>query len=123
VASPRWRALAAKGGRVQRPLWASTSTKDPRLPDVYYVEALIAEHTVNTLPPATFAAYRDHGQPALRMAQGVAAAPAQLAALAAEGVDLAAITAQLEREGVASFAASFASLLAVIERKGAVLVG
>ncbi len=123
VASPRWQALAAMGARVQRPLWASTSTKDPRLPDVYYVEALIAANTVNTLPPATFAAYRDHGKPADRIAAGVAAAPAQLKALAAAGIDLPAITAELEKEGVASFAASFTSLLAVIEKKGAVLVG
>jgi transaldolase len=119
----RWQALAAKGARVQRPLWASTSTKDPRLPDVYYVEALIADYTVNTLPPATFAAYRDHGKPAVRMPAGMAAAPDQLKGLAAEGIDLKAITAQLEQEGVASFAASFTSLLGVIERKGAVLVG
>ncbi|HKV73123.1 MAG TPA: transaldolase [Gemmatimonadales bacterium] len=123
TATPRWQALAAAGARVQRPLWASTSTKDPRLSDVYYVEALIAPHTVNTLPPATFAAYRDHGQPESRIAAGMAAAPGELAALAAEGIDLKAITAQLEKEGVASFAASFASLLAVIEKKGAVLVG
>jgi transaldolase len=54
IAGPRWQALAARGARPQRPLWASTSTKDPKYPDVYYVEALIAEHTVNTLPPATF---------------------------------------------------------------------
>jgi len=123
LATPRWKALAAKGAPVQRPLWASTSTKDARLSDVYYVEALVAPHTVNTLPPATFAAYRDHGQPALRIADGMAAAPGELKALAAQGIDLKAVTAQLEREGVASFAASFASLLTVIEKKGAVLVG
>ena len=59
---PVGESLAAQGAMVQRPLWASTSTKDPALPDVYYVEPLIAPHTVNTLPPATFAAYRDHGE-------------------------------------------------------------
>lgn len=117
----RWEALHRKGAHPQRPLWASTSTKDPKLPDVYYVEALIAPQTVNTLPPATFAAYRDHGQPAVRIREGMARAPEQLAGLAASGVDLAAITATLEREGVASFAASYASLLAGIEIKAGAL--
>jgi len=115
--SPRWRALASRGGLVQRPLWASTSTKDPNLPDVYYVEALIADQTVNTLPPATFAAYRDHGQPAQRIPGGTAEARATLRQLAELGIDLEELTRALEAEGVASFAASFASLLSVIERK------
>ncbi|HSE68217.1 MAG TPA: transaldolase family protein, partial [Gemmatimonadales bacterium] len=122
-AGKRWKALAEKGARVQRPLWASTSTKDPRLPDIYYVEALIAEQTVNTLPPATFAAYRDHGNPELRMAAGQRAAPAQLAALKKLGIDLDTITQTLEVEGVASFAASYASLLAGIEAKMGALAG
>jgi transaldolase len=121
-ATARWEALAAKGAMVQRPLWASTSTKDPRLPDVYYVEALIAERTVNTLPPATFAAYRDHGKPALRMAEGMAAAGSVLRQLAQLGIDLDAVTRALEVEGVASFAGSFESLLKVIEQKAAILV-
>jgi transaldolase len=120
--SARWQALASRGAMAQRPLWASTSTKDPRLPDVYYVEALIGDRTVNTLPPATFAAYRDHGRPAPRIAEGVAEAPATLAALAALGIDLDTITRTLESEGVKSFAASFESLLAVIEKKAAALV-
>lgn len=120
--SARWEALAARGAMDQRPLWASTSTKDPALPDVYYVEALVAEETVNTLPPATFAAYRDHGQPELRIREALAAAPALFADLARRGVDLDAITAALEAEGVRSFAASFESLLGVIEKKAAVLV-
>jgi transaldolase len=121
-ASSRWNALAAKGAMVQRPLWASTSTKDPRLPDVYYVEALIGGRTVNTLPPATFAAYRDHGKPMLRMPEGIAAAGPILRELAQLGIDLDAITEALEVEGVASFAASFESLLKVIEQKAAALV-
>lgn len=121
-ATPRWRALAAVGAMVQRPLWASTSAKDPSLPDVYYVEALIGDQTVNTLPPATFAAYRDHGQPARRIHEAVAAAPAVLADLTRQGINLDHITPILESEGVTSFAASFASLLAVIEKKAAVLV-
>jgi len=118
---PRWDALAKKGAHPQRPLWASTSTKDPTLPDVYYVEALIAPHTVNTLPPVTFAAYRDHGKPVVRIREGMDRAPGQLEGLAASGIDLDAITAALEREGVASFAASYASLLAGIEAKAAAL--
>ena len=68
-------ARGAGGARPQRPLWASTSTKDPKYPDVYYVEALIAPHTVNTLPPATFAAYKDHGKPAMRIREGMTVAP------------------------------------------------
>ncbi len=121
-ASPRWQALAVVGAMVQRPLWASTSTKDPSLSDVYYVEALVGDRTVNTLPPATFAAYRDHGRPALRIHEALAAAPSLFAELARQGVNLDAITATLEAEGVASFAASFESLLGVIERKAEVLV-
>jgi transaldolase len=121
-ASTRWRALAAEGAMIQRPLWASTSTKDSRLPDVYYVEALIGDRTVNTLPPATFAAYRDHGQPARRLAEGVAEAGTTLRQLAALGIQLDEITRTLEVEGVKSFAASFESLMAVIEKKAAALV-
>lgn len=119
--TPRWQRLEARGGLVQRPLWASTSTKDPSLPDTYYVEALVADRTVNTLPPATFAAYRDHGRPAARVHEGAGEAASVLAALAALGIDLDEVTAALEREGVASFAASYASLLGVIGRKAAAL--
>lgn len=118
---PRWEALAAKGARVQRPLWASTSTKDPAYPDTYYVEALVGPHTINTLPPATFDAYRDHGAPAVRIHAGVEQAPKQLRALEDAGVDLAGITDALEREGVASFAKSFEDLLAGIAAKAKAL--
>lgn len=118
----RWESLAAKGAMVQRPLWASTSTKDPALPDVYYVEALIAPLTVNTLPPATFAAYRDHGKPAIRIREAMQRADAVLGELKARGIDLDQVTQTLEAEGVKSFAASFDSLLKVIEQKAAVLV-
>ena len=76
LGTPRWDRLAKAGARPQRPLWASTSTKDPRYPDVYYVEALVAPRTVNTLPPETFAAYRDHGRPAVRIQESIAAAHA-----------------------------------------------
>ncbi len=120
--TPRWESLAAKGAMVQRPLWASTSTKDPNLPDTYYVEALIAPLTVNTLPPATFAAYRDHGKPELRIRQAIEGANKVLGELAAKGVSLDQVTHTLEVEGVKSFAGSFESLLKVIEQKAAVLV-
>jgi transaldolase len=123
LGTPRWDRLAKAGARPQRPLWASTSTKDPRYPDVHYVEALVAPRTVNTLPPETFAAYRDHGRPAVRIREGMAEAPAQLKALAELGLDLAAITRELETDGVAKFAASYASLLAGIEAKAGALVG
>ena len=119
----RWKALAAKGAQVQRPLWASTSTKDPALPDVYYVEALIAPHTVNTLPPETFAAYRDHGAPAVRIAEGTATAAARLAALASAGIAIDRVTDALEAEGVDKFAASFRSLLSGIDAKAGALAG
>jgi transaldolase len=121
-ATARWKALAVHGAMVQRPLWASTSTKDPSLPDVYYVEALIAPNTVNTLPPATFAAYRDHGRPALRIQEAIARSGSVLAELAQRGVDLDQVTHTLEVDGVQAFAASFDSLLKVIEQKAAVLV-
>jgi len=123
LGTPRWDRLAKAGARPQRPLWASTSTKDPRYPDTHYVEALVAPRTVNTLPPETFEAYRDHGRPSVRIQEGVAAAPGQLKALADLGIDLAAVTRELEIEGVAKFAASYASLLAGIEGKAEALVG
>ncbi len=123
LGTPRWDRLAKAGARPQRPLWASTSTKDPRYPDVHYVEPLVAPRTVNTLPPETFAAYRDHGRPAVRIHEGMAEAPSQLTALADLGIDLSAITGELERDGVSKFAASYASLLAGIEAKAGALVG
>ena len=123
LGTPRWARLAKAGARPQRPLWASTGTKDPRYPDTYYVEALVAPRTVNTLPPETFAAYRDHGRPAVRIREAITAATAELKALADAGIDLAAVTRELEHEGVAKFAASHRSLLAGIEAKAGELVG
>jgi transaldolase len=120
-ATPRWKKLEALGAKVQRPLWASTSTKDKRYPDIYYVEALIAADTVNTLPPATFAAYKDHGKPEIRIYQGISRAPGELEALARSGVDLGKVTAELEVEGVASFSKSYESLLSGIEAKAGAL--
>jgi transaldolase len=122
LATPRWQALFALGAKAQRPLWASTSTKDPAYPDVYYVEALVAPRTVNTLPPATFDAYRDHGNPVVRIQDGMDRAPAQLEALAAAGIRLDDVTAALEREGIDSFAKSYTQLLGGIEAKAGELV-
>jgi transaldolase len=121
LATSRWATLAANGAAPQRPLWASTSTKDPRYPDVYYVEALIARDTVNTLPPETFTAYRDHGKPVVRIDQAIATAAERLDRLAGTGIDLAAITEFLEQDGVTKFAAAFDSLLAGIDAKASVL--
>lgn len=123
LSTPRWDRLSKAGARPQRPLWASTSTKDPRYSDVHYVEPLVAPRTVNTLPPETFAAYRDHGRPAVRIREGMARSAGLLAAAAASGIDLPAITKALEDEGVARFAASYNSLLAGIEAKAGALVG
>jgi transaldolase len=117
----RWTRLQRAGAAPQRPLWASTSTKDPAYPDVYYVEALIAPDTVNTVPPETLEAYRDHGEPAVRVDQAIEAAPRQLAELEQAGIDLAAITRELEDEGVAKFAASHAAVLTGIEAKAGAL--
>ncbi len=117
LGTSRWKRLADAGARPQRPLWASTSTKDPRLPDVYYVEALAAPQTVNTLPPETFEAYRDHGNPAVRIHDAASAAPAQLEALGDAGIDLTSVTDELEREGVSKFAASHGAVLAGIDAK------
>ena len=122
-ATPRWAALTAAGARPQRPLWASTSTKDPKYPDVYYIEALVAPDTVNTIPPDTFEAYRDHGRPEPRIAQAIATAPERLAALASMGIDLADVTRFLEEDGVAKFAASYRQLLAGIDAKAHALAG
>lgn len=119
--SPRWEALEAKGANPQRPLWASTSTKDPRLPDTYYVEALIAPRTVNTLPPETFAAYRDHGAPKSELINRLLGAPQVFRALAQTGIDFDRCVAELEAEGVEKFVASFRTLLAGIDAKAGAL--
>jgi transaldolase len=118
-AGTRWQALATAGAKPQRPLWASTSTKDPALPDTLYVEALVAPETVNTLPPATFDAYADHGDPAVRITPDAeAAAAAALERYHALGLpSLAERTAFLEEDGVAKFAASWNELLEAVETK------
>jgi len=107
--------LAERGARVQRPLWASTSTKNPAYPDVIYVEGLIGPDTVNTLPVATLDAYRDHGNPCASLRVDIADAEAHLACVSEQGVDLEAVTEKLQVEGVAAFASSFDQLLAALE--------
>ena len=116
-AGARWEALERAGARPQRPLWASTGTKDPSYSDVLYVERLIAPGVINTMPLATLRAFADHGnvEPALDPDPG--AARGVLAAAAADGVDLDAITAELERDGVRAFCNSYAELLRCIEGK------
>lgn len=117
----RWDALSSKGARVQRPLWASTSTKNPAYRDVIYVEELIGPDTVNTLPPATLEAFRDHGEVRQTVTTDVGGAERTLAALEAAGVSLEAVTDKLLVEGLASFEQSFVTLLAGLARKRAAL--
>jgi len=117
VGGGRWKALAAKGARPQRLLWASTSTKNPKYQDTMYVEPLIGKDTVNTMPMETVDAYRDHGKPADRIREGVADAARALAQLKEIGIDLAAATQQLEDEGVKKFIDPFDKLIASIETK------
>jgi transaldolase len=114
---PRWQALADQGARVQRPLWASTSTKNPAYSDTLYVDNLIGPHTVNTMPPATLEAFLDHGRVATTIGEGLDEAHEQLAALAGLGIDLDAITEKLQVDGVAAFEKSFDSLMASITKK------
>jgi len=114
--SREWQTLLQAGARVQRPLWASTSTKNPDYSDVKYVEALIGPDTVTTLPLATIEAYRDHGRPAPRLTADMAAAEAIMTTLPKVGIDFAALARQLETEGVAKFIASYRQLLAALEQ-------
>ena len=114
---PRWAALAASGARTQRLLWASTSTKSPAYKDTLYVEALVGRDTVDTLPPATMDAFRNHGEAtADAIEQDVEAARAQLAALEGLGISLTAVTDELVTQGVQQFADAFDKLFAAIAR-------
>jgi len=112
-----WRTLAKLGAQVQRPLWASTSTKNPAYRDTMYVDELIGAHSVNTLPDATMDAFTDHGTVAETIAFDVDGARGILRALQNIGIDMTAVADQLESEGVASFQQSFNDLLAVLESK------
>ena len=115
--------LRSRGARVQRPLWASTGTKNPAYSDVLYVENLIGAETVNTLPPDTIKAFGDHGKvPGATVKTGFDEADAALAALAKLGVNLDAITEKLQVDGVASFAASFDQLTAALKKKRELMV-
>jgi transaldolase / glucose-6-phosphate isomerase len=117
-AEERWEPLGAAGARVQRPLWASTGTKNPAYPDTYYVEALVGRDTVNTMPEATLAAMRDHGR--VRpdaVLENIEAAEAGRLILAEHGIDLEQVAARLLDEGLDAFAADLAKLLAAIESK------
>jgi transaldolase len=106
----RWEDLAAQGAHVQRPLWASTSTKNPAYPDLLYVDSLIGPHTVNTMPDATVEAFADHGTVARTVDVDEEGAEADLAALKEAGVDMDDVGRRLEDEGVASFSKSFSDL-------------
>jgi transaldolase len=114
---PRWDALASKGAQVQRPLWASTSTKNPSYPDTLYVDELIGAHTVNTLPEPTLFAFADHGTVARSIDTSVATSREQWSSLATMNIDVNKIARQLEDEGVASFIASFNDLINALKDK------
>ena len=120
---PRWQALADRGAQVQRPLWASTSTKNPDYPDTIYVDELIGPDTVNTMPEATIEAFADHGTLARRVDADVDKAEEVWARLADVGIDMAEVAEQLEREGVSSFQKSFDELLTALEAKSAEIAG
>ena len=122
-AGSRWAALVAKGAQVQRPLWASTSTKNPAYRDVLYVEELVGPDTVNTMPPATLEAFRDHGITRRTVDADLAAADQVVGDLVTLGIDLDAVTDRLLVEGLASFQKSFDTLIAGIEAKTATLRG
>jgi transaldolase len=117
VATPRWERVRAHGAMPQRLLWASTGTKDARYSDVLYAEALVGPDTVDTLPPATFEAFRDHGRVAPTLEADVDAARAALADLDAVGIRLEEVTHRLLDDGVRLFAEPFAKLLATIEAR------
>lgn len=114
----RWEKLAAKGAQLQRPLWASTSVKNPEYPDLLYVEPLMGPHTVNTMPKNTLDAFKDHGEIASRVHDGVEEAEVLFTQLAALGISIDQVTEELEKEGVKKFADSYDELLATIEKQG-----
>jgi len=123
VQSDRFLKLAGKGAQVQRLLWASTGTKDKRLSDTVYIDNLIGPDTVNTMPPATIDAFRDHGKVQVTLTQGFDQARADIAALGSLGIDFEAAMQQLQTEGVKSFNDSFESLLRVVGAKRELLTG
>lgn len=116
IETERWRTLARKGARSQWLLWGSTSTKNPSFDDLKYVEPLIGPETINTMPPHTLAAYREHGSPALRLSEGFERAELTLQNLALLGIEIEEITQKLEDEGVQKFIQPFEALLGELEQ-------
>jgi transaldolase len=113
----RYRALKPEGAQVQRPLWASTGTKNPAYSDVLYVESLIGPNTVDTIPPATLDAFRDHGHAALTLIEGLSEAKKTLEKVAFCGISLAEVTAQLEKAGVDLFCEAYQKIVQRIGEK------
>ena len=113
---PRWEALAATGAQTQRVLWASTSTKNPNYRDVIYVEELIGPDTVNTMPPATIEAFRDHGRLRNSLTEDVPGAKKVMEDLARAGISIKEVTDKLTDDGVKLFAEAFGKLLAAVEK-------
>lgn len=116
-AGRRWELLKVKSARVQRPLWASTSTKNPAYPDTLYIDELIGPETVNTVPPATLDAFRDHGNAAMNLVRGLDDAKEAIAKIEASGVSMDIVTQELEDEGVKAFEDAFTQLLATIDKR------
>jgi transaldolase/glucose-6-phosphate isomerase len=114
-AGPRWDTLAGAGAKIQRLLWASTSTKSPALPELLYVESLIGPDTIDTVPPATYEAFRAHGVVRPSLGEDIEEARAILDSLPGHGIDLAAVTDQLVAEGVDKFIVAFRQLLSSVE--------
>jgi transaldolase len=117
LGTARFDGLKRRGVALQRPLWASTSTKDPAYPDLYYVEALVAPDSVDTVPPETLEAYRDHGDPKVRIREDLAGAREVFRGLERLGIDEDRIFRELEEEGVKKFSDSFDALLKALEEK------
>jgi transaldolase/glucose-6-phosphate isomerase len=114
---PRWQALADRGAQTQRLLWASTGTKNPGYRDVVYVEELIGPDTVNTIPPATLEAFRDHGQPRARLDEDIDSAFETMAALGQAGISMKDVADRLLDEGVQLFSDAFEKLLKAVEKQ------
>jgi transaldolase len=122
MASPRWRKLSGLGARVQRLLWASTGTKDPKAPDTLYVESLAAPDTINTLPAETLRAFAEHGHLRGVMAVDGGDAEVVLARFASSGIDVDTLALQLQRDGAQAFVKSWKELLGRIADKSSSLV-
>ena len=116
-AGGRWERLKSTGARVQRPLWASTSTKNPAYPDTIYVDHLVGHETVNTVPPQTLEAFKHHGKAEITLTRDLDEAYQQIAQLESLGISMDAVTQELEDEGVKAFAEAFSALLKTIEER------